>query len=64
MYFSSFILLLHQLQDSDLQEIEEVELGADTEVDMNTEEDVRLLIVCSQLNKFAVSNLANFANFR
>lgn len=41
MYFSSFILLLHQLQDSDLQEIEEVELGADTEVDMNTEEDVR-----------------------
>ncbi|VDN94400.1 unnamed protein product [Brugia pahangi] len=27
-------------KDSDLQEIEEVELGADTEVDMNTEEDV------------------------
>uniref|UniRef100_A0A0R3S2K2 C3H1-type domain-containing protein n=1 Tax=Elaeophora elaphi TaxID=1147741 RepID=A0A0R3S2K2_9BILA len=29
-------------KDSDLQEIEEVELGADTEVDMNTEEDVNV----------------------
>ncbi|CAG9532724.1 unnamed protein product [Cercopithifilaria johnstoni] len=29
-------------KDSDLQEIEEVELGADTELDMNTEEDVNI----------------------
>uniref|UniRef100_A0A915Q3Y4 Hpc2-related domain-containing protein n=1 Tax=Setaria digitata TaxID=48799 RepID=A0A915Q3Y4_9BILA len=29
-------------KDSELQEIEEVELGADTEVDMNTEEDVNV----------------------
>ncbi|KAM3724339.1 Ubinuclein-2 [Dirofilaria immitis] len=29
-------------KDSELQEIEEVELGADTEIDMNTEEDVNV----------------------
>ncbi|VDK68320.1 unnamed protein product [Gongylonema pulchrum] len=31
------------LQEADSQEFEEVELGTDTEADMNTEEDVCLL---------------------
>lgn len=34
------IRICAMLQDPEVQEVEEVELGADTEVDMNTEEDV------------------------
>ncbi|VDO58307.1 unnamed protein product [Onchocerca flexuosa] len=49
-------------KDSDLQEIEEVELGADTEIDMNTEEDVNVDQknggqICNSESEQACSNI-------